>query len=171
MHILHPPPDRLPPQQYHDYQHRPPHPSHPQTRGKKKQARKPDLLVVRLLQDVTSYGRRGAIIPAPVGLMRNTWYPHRLAEYVTPAEVKTLSPNAVGARDHGFDVKVEKKKLLLESLPEAKMAEEEAELDEVELPPEQEGARRGVEEPERISVCQFHASSLSDLVADEFEQS
>jgi len=45
---------------------------------------------VHLLQNVPGYGRRGAVIPIPPGLMRNEWFPHRMAEYVTRGKLQEL---------------------------------------------------------------------------------
>ncbi|KAI9813721.1 MAG: hypothetical protein M1832_006094 [Thelocarpon impressellum] len=58
-----------------------------QLRGKKKLAKQSSAFRVKLLQDISPYGRRGAIVPVPAGRMRNDWYPRGVAEYVTEAQL------------------------------------------------------------------------------------
>lgn len=61
-----------------------------QTRGKK--TKKPDQrVVVRLLQDITQYGRRDTIMRIERGRMRNFWYPNGMAEYMTSARIQELA--------------------------------------------------------------------------------
>ncbi|KAI9832935.1 MAG: hypothetical protein M1819_003965 [Sarea resinae] len=74
-----------------------------QIRGKKKLARPTSSIRVRLLQDVTRYGRQGAIVPIAAGRMRNRWYPEGMAEYVTEAQLKHLQSQEVPMeRDFNF---------------------------------------------------------------------
>ncbi|EPE09233.1 ribosomal protein l9 rnase h1 [Ophiostoma piceae UAMH 11346] len=60
-----------------------------QTRGKK-QYRNPDGVVVRLLEDVTRFGRKDTILRVARGRMRNKWYPDGTAEYVTGSRLSEL---------------------------------------------------------------------------------
>ena len=74
-----------------------------QIRGKKKMVRGPDVSTVRLLQDVPTFGRKGSVVPVSVGLMRNDWYPRRVAEYVPYMQKKELKTNNVALeRDFEF---------------------------------------------------------------------
>jgi hypothetical protein len=60
-------------------------------------------VTVRLRRSVTSFGRKGALVPVPRGQMRNEWFPRGIAEYVTAPELKTLRINKVAMeRDYGF---------------------------------------------------------------------
>ncbi|KAI4167865.1 MAG: hypothetical protein LQ343_006879 [Gyalolechia ehrenbergii] len=78
-------------------------PFHGQIRGKKKTARQPHIINVRLLEDIRGYGRKGSIIPVAPGRMRNIYYPQRKAEYVTAAQMRTISPTDILAeRDFNF---------------------------------------------------------------------
>ncbi|CAK7270633.1 hypothetical protein SEPCBS57363_004201 [Sporothrix epigloea] len=61
-----------------------------QTRGKKTKRRREQGVVVRLLEDVTQYGRRETILRVERGRMRNFWYPNGMAEYMTSARLATL---------------------------------------------------------------------------------
>ncbi|KAL6718962.1 Fructose-bisphosphate aldolase 1 [Lecanora helva] len=77
-----------------------------QLRGKKKSAKRPTTIKVRLLQDITGYGRKGSITPVEPGRMRNTWYPRQKAEYVTAASLEGVKPqDLVAERDFTFGVK------------------------------------------------------------------
>lgn len=100
-------------------------PFHRQLRGKKKTAKRPTTINVKLLQDIPGYGRKGtvsilyqtlktiltdiiagSITPVEPGRMRNTWYPRQRAEYVTAATLQGVKPQAVVAeRDFTFGVK------------------------------------------------------------------
>lgn len=93
--------------------------SHEQTRGKKKLA-KVSTVNVKLLQNIPGYGRRGetlynngqsacanmfkgSIIPATAGLVRNVWFPRRMAEYMPDTKLKELGIDAdTVARDPTF---------------------------------------------------------------------
>ncbi|CAK7210521.1 hypothetical protein SCUCBS95973_000811 [Sporothrix curviconia] len=61
-----------------------------QTRGKKTNRRREQGVVVRLLEDVTQYGRRETILRVERGRMRNFWYPNGMAEYMTSARLAAL---------------------------------------------------------------------------------
>ncbi|KYG41930.1 hypothetical protein M433DRAFT_147243 [Acidomyces richmondensis BFW] len=65
-------------------------PSLPSSRGKKKLARPSTTLPVRLLKDVPSFGRKGAIVPIPRGQMRNVWFPASIATYLPHSELRAL---------------------------------------------------------------------------------
>ncbi|KAI4086505.1 MAG: hypothetical protein LQ339_009032 [Xanthoria mediterranea] len=76
---------------------------HQQVRGKKKNAKGPHIVNVRLLEDIRGYGRKGSIIPIAPGRMRNIYYPQRKAEYVTKAQMQTTNQKDVMAeRDFSF---------------------------------------------------------------------
>lgn len=77
-----------------------------QVRGKKKLVKQTNV-TVRLLRDVTRYGRSGAIIPVPAGRMRNEFFPRRMAEYTTPALIKELGlEGQTFERDFSFGLKI-----------------------------------------------------------------
>jgi len=76
-----------------------------QVRGKKKAA-KVTTVKVRLLQNVPRYGREGSIIPVTAGLMRNAWFPRRMAEYMTTAKLAALGKKDIEVtRDSAFGSK------------------------------------------------------------------
>lgn len=95
---------------------------HQQVRGKKKNAKGPHIVNVRLLEDIRGYGRKGhypdptsfqvsmlilpcpgSIIPIAPGRMRNIYYPQRKAEYVTKAQMQTTNQKDLMAeRDFSF---------------------------------------------------------------------
>ncbi|KAL8805824.1 MAG: hypothetical protein Q9182_001736 [Xanthomendoza sp. 2 TL-2023] len=78
---------------------------HQQIRGKKKNAKGPHIINVRLLEDIRGYGRKGSIIPIAPGRMRNIYFPQRKAEYVTAAQMRTTNPKDILAeRDYSFGV-------------------------------------------------------------------
>jgi hypothetical protein len=101
-----------------------------QIRGKKKLA-KVSTVKVHLLQNVPGYGRRGnfnhpmhdyhketrvnsqlgAVVPVTAGVMRNIWYPKRMAEYLTAAKLQELGVkrDAVLERDSSFRSKTERR--------------------------------------------------------------
>ncbi|KAI9776770.1 MAG: hypothetical protein M1835_005432 [Candelina submexicana] len=83
--------------------------SRQQIRGKKKTVRPASNIKVRLLEDVSGYGRQGAIVPVAAGRMRNKWYPERLAEYMTDTHLKSLNLQGVSVeRDSTFRPEREK---------------------------------------------------------------
>ncbi|KAI9892389.1 MAG: hypothetical protein M1814_001591 [Vezdaea aestivalis] len=61
-----------------------------QIRGKKKQARLPRMVIVRLKKKIKDFGEAGSIVPIVPGGMRNEWLPRHLAEYVTDQELEAL---------------------------------------------------------------------------------
>ena len=67
-----------------------PSPATTQTRGKKTNRRREQGVVVRLLEDVTQYGRRDTVLRVERGRMRNFWYPNGMAEYMTSARLAAL---------------------------------------------------------------------------------
>lgn len=67
-----------------------------QTRGKKTK-RRDQGVVVRLLEDVTQFGRRETILRVERGRMRNFWYPNGTAEYMTSARMAELGVSATDA--------------------------------------------------------------------------
>ncbi|KAK4495922.1 hypothetical protein PRZ48_013190 [Zasmidium cellare] len=66
-----------------------------QVRGKKKMAKSDGNVPVRLLKDLTGFGKQGSIIPVPRGEMRNKFFPQRIAEYVPLSELRHLRANSV----------------------------------------------------------------------------
>jgi Ribosomal protein L9, N-terminal domain len=104
-------------------------PGHQQIRGKKRLA-KVSTVKVHLLQNVPGYGRRGillslryystlidanlqpgAVIPVTRGMMRNIWYPKKMAEYLTTAKLQQLGVKKDTAveRDSTFRSNTERK--------------------------------------------------------------
>ena len=105
-------------------------PRHPQIRGKKRLA-KISTVKVHLLQNVPGYGRRGnilllrhffrvpddtnlypgAVIPVTAGMMRNIWFPKKMAEYLTTARLQQLGVKKDTAveRDSTFRSNTERK--------------------------------------------------------------
>jgi hypothetical protein len=76
-----------------------------QVRGKKKMARAPTTVTVRLTKDVPTFGRKGSYIPISIGRMRNNFFPTRAAEYVTSAQLKDMkAKNITAERDFQFGV-------------------------------------------------------------------
>ncbi|KAI7151357.1 hypothetical protein D0869_11547 [Hortaea werneckii] len=76
-----------------------------QVRGKKKLANGSNTVSVRLLKDVKTFGRKGAIVPISIGQMRNNWFPRRVAEYIAVPELKTLKlKNIAAERDFDYGV-------------------------------------------------------------------
>ncbi|SLM41051.1 Ribosomal protein L9/RNase H1, N-terminal [Lasallia pustulata] len=66
-------------------------PFHRQLRGKKKSTKQPHIVNVRLLRDIETYGRQGAVIPVAPGRMRNIWYPRGMAEYMTDTQLRGMN--------------------------------------------------------------------------------
>ena len=94
-----------------------------QVRGKKKIVNTTSTVPVRLLKNVKTFGKKGkhqcvlalsegsliadlgAIVPISVGMMRNTWFPRHIAEYVTLPERRTLRlKNVAIERDFEFGI-------------------------------------------------------------------
>ncbi|KAI0172240.1 hypothetical protein GGR52DRAFT_460313 [Hypoxylon sp. FL1284] len=87
-------------------------PSLTQTRGvKTTKAEEEDLqgIPVRLLRDITGFGRKHAIIRVKPGRMRNRWFPKSQAEYMTRQRFTELglTPAAIGVRDRTFGMKLQ----------------------------------------------------------------
>ncbi|KAJ4304945.1 hypothetical protein N0V90_000473 [Kalmusia sp. IMI 367209] len=81
---------------------------HQQTRNKSKAAREAERnIVVKLLHDVPRFGRAGSYVPINPALMRNRWFPSRVADYVPALQLKQLKAQDVDmTRDATFGVKV-----------------------------------------------------------------
>ncbi|KAK5132677.1 hypothetical protein LTR08_008721 [Meristemomyces frigidus] len=73
-----------------------------QVRGKKTLANAASTVPVRLLKNVKTFGRRGAVVPISMGQMRNDWFPRNIAGYITAAELKTLRDTNV-PMERNFD--------------------------------------------------------------------
>ncbi|KAK4245625.1 alcohol acetyltransferase-domain-containing protein [Corynascus novoguineensis] len=58
-------------------------------------------VVVRLLEDIPRFGRKDAVFRIERGRMRNQWFPHKRAEYMTPARFRELglTRDDIGERD------------------------------------------------------------------------
>ncbi|KAL6711135.1 hypothetical protein ACN47E_005666 [Coniothyrium glycines] len=80
-----------------------------QTRHISKKAKEAERnIVVKLLKDVPRFGRAGAYVPLNPSLMRNRWFPARVADYVPAAQIKQLKLEDVDlARDFSFGVRVD----------------------------------------------------------------
>ncbi|KAF2473323.1 uncharacterized protein BDR25DRAFT_257691 [Lindgomyces ingoldianus] len=78
-----------------------------QVRSKSKAAREAERnIVVKLRRDVPRFGRAGSYIPIAPAMMRNQWFPFRIADYVTPPQLKQLKAEGVTmARDVEFGVR------------------------------------------------------------------
>lgn len=87
-------------------------PAGQQIRGKKKVA-KATTINVKLRANVAGFGRKGSIVPVPPGVMRNTWFPKKMAEYQTQAQLKELG-DVVIERDSTFGSPQEKERLARE---------------------------------------------------------
>ncbi|ELR02631.1 hypothetical protein VC83_01032 [Pseudogymnoascus destructans] len=76
-----------------------------QVRGKKRLA-KVSTVNVRLLKNVARYGKEGSVIPLPPGRMRNQFFPRRMAEYMTQAQIKEAGlENVTLERNFTFGIK------------------------------------------------------------------
>ncbi|KAK0104598.1 hypothetical protein ONS95_004884 [Cadophora gregata] len=87
-------------------------PARQQARGKKKLASaKIQTVKVHLLQNIPGYGRRGAVIPVTSGVMRNIWYPKKMAEYLTMEKLQNLGlkKDSVVERDSTFQTRAVRK--------------------------------------------------------------
>ncbi|GAB7339386.1 hypothetical protein MBLNU457_6024t1 [Dothideomycetes sp. NU457] len=102
--------------------------------------RHPDLATVRLLEDVPTFGRKGAFVTVSVGMMRNEWYPRRLADYVPYTQKKELKANDVST-ERDFDFMAERPEE--DSLEEAAIRDAAAQ--------ELEARRQQLLEVERVS--------------------
>ncbi|RDW94493.1 hypothetical protein BP5796_00256 [Coleophoma crateriformis] len=74
-----------------------------QIRGKKKLAKTPSRVTIKLLKHVPKYGRMGTILQIPPGLMRNDFYPRKVAEYVTAAQLHEMGEDRIVERDRSFN--------------------------------------------------------------------
>lgn len=63
-------------------------------------------VMVQLIKDMPTYGRAGAYVPINPSLMRNRWFPARVANYVPVAQLKQLKASQVEmTRDVSFGVR------------------------------------------------------------------
>ncbi|TVY18456.1 hypothetical protein LARI1_G004413 [Lachnellula arida] len=65
-------------------------PAGQQIRGKKKTARTANKVNALLRENIDGYGKQGTVISVTAGMMRNQWFPQRLAEYATAAKLQEL---------------------------------------------------------------------------------
>ncbi|KAL5120618.1 hypothetical protein ACEQ8H_001366 [Pleosporales sp. CAS-2024a] len=79
-----------------------------QTRRLSKKAKEAERhIVVRLLHDVPRYGRAGSYVPLNPSLMRNRWFPARVADYVPAVQLQQLRAQDVAvARDLAFGLRL-----------------------------------------------------------------
>ncbi|KAG9248797.1 hypothetical protein BJ878DRAFT_287734 [Calycina marina] len=84
------------------------YPSRQQVRWKKFVAKAPAAVKVQLLQNVPGYGKKGSIVPITPGVMRNIWYPRRMAGYVTMAKLQELG-DITAERDFVFGTNKQRK--------------------------------------------------------------
>ncbi|KAF1959917.1 hypothetical protein CC80DRAFT_313110 [Byssothecium circinans] len=77
-----------------------------QTRNKSKAAKEAERnIIVKLLLDIPRFGRAGSYIPINPALMRNRWFPARIADYVPAVQLKQLKAQGVEmGRDPTFGV-------------------------------------------------------------------
>ncbi|KAK4239439.1 alcohol acetyltransferase-domain-containing protein [Achaetomium macrosporum] len=76
-----------------------------QSRAKSNHLRPRDQgVVVRLLEDIPKFGRKDSIFRVERGRMRNEWYPHKKAEYMTASRFRELglTRDDIGERDTTF---------------------------------------------------------------------
>jgi len=74
-----------------------------QIRGKKKNAKKPTHISVKLLSDMAAYGRKGRIVPISAGRMRIDFFPRGIADYLTLSELKELKRSETAVtRDRSY---------------------------------------------------------------------
>ncbi|KAB9006563.1 hypothetical protein FH972_026917 [Carpinus fangiana] len=77
--------------------------AHQQIRGKSKIGKKATTIAVRLRQDLPEYGRSGSIVAVPMGVMRNAFYPQRIADYISMSEKLQMKRDGIVAeRDPTF---------------------------------------------------------------------
>ncbi|KAF2852337.1 hypothetical protein T440DRAFT_392715 [Plenodomus tracheiphilus IPT5] len=64
-------------------------------------------IVVKLLKDIPKYGRAGSYVQLNPSLMRNRWFPARLANYVPATQMKQLKASEVDtSRDFSYGVRL-----------------------------------------------------------------
>ncbi|CAA9966641.1 ribosomal protein l9 rnase h1 [Pyrenophora teres f. maculata] len=78
-----------------------------QTRNISKKAKEAERnIIVKLLKDMPRFGRAGSYVPLNPSLMRNRWFPARVADYVPATQLKQLkAQDADMARDFTFGVR------------------------------------------------------------------
>lgn len=79
-----------------------------QTRNISKKAKEAERnIVVKLLKDVPRFGRAGSYVPLNPSLMRNRWFPARVADYVPATQMKQLKAQDVDmGRDFSYGVRL-----------------------------------------------------------------
>lgn len=79
-----------------------------QTRSISKKAKEAERnIVVKLLKDVPRFGRAGSYVPLNPSLMRNRWFPARVADYVPAVQLKQMKAQEVDmARDFSYGVRL-----------------------------------------------------------------
>ncbi|AEO54222.1 hypothetical protein MYCTH_2115071 [Thermothelomyces thermophilus ATCC 42464] len=78
-----------------------------QVRAKSNRLRPRDQgVIVRLLEDIPRFGRKDAVFRIERGRMRNQWFPHKRAEYMTPSRFRELglTRDDIGERDTTFGI-------------------------------------------------------------------
>ncbi|KAH8732515.1 hypothetical protein GQ44DRAFT_602853 [Phaeosphaeriaceae sp. PMI808] len=79
-----------------------------QTRNISKKAKEAERnIVVKLLKNVPRYGRAGVYVPLNPSLMRNRWFPARVADYVPAVQLKQLKTQELDmSRDFTYGVRL-----------------------------------------------------------------
>ncbi|KAF2097573.1 hypothetical protein NA57DRAFT_58149 [Rhizodiscina lignyota] len=78
-------------------------PPRQQIRGKKKRSQGPLTMPVKLLRDLTGFGKAGAFVPITSGQFRNDWYPKGIADYIPHRQLKELKlQNVPFERNHSY---------------------------------------------------------------------
>ncbi|KAH9871728.1 hypothetical protein J1614_005984 [Plenodomus biglobosus] len=79
-----------------------------QTRTLSKKAKEDERnIIVKLLKDVPRYGRAGSYVPLNPSLMRNRWFPARIANYVPATQMKQLKASDIDtSRDFSYGVRI-----------------------------------------------------------------
>ncbi|KAF1978609.1 hypothetical protein BU23DRAFT_550025 [Bimuria novae-zelandiae CBS 107.79] len=154
---------------------------HPQgqTRNLTKAAKEAERnIVVKLLQDIPRFGRAGSYVAINPSLMRNKWFPARVAEYVPTLQLKQLKAQDVDTnRDATFGVKApleevdeddseqqQSKQHYVRPIEiELLSAERSMELIDTFVPPTIDFARQVIEQDE-VETKRYGASNAADIL-------
>ncbi|KAF9740268.1 hypothetical protein PMIN06_010409 [Paraphaeosphaeria minitans] len=149
-----------------------------QTRNISKAAKEAERnIVVKLREDIPRYGRAGSYVPINPALMRNKWFPARVADYVPAVQLKQLKAQDVDMnRDATFGVKAaleEAEEEVEVSRPrqhyvrpieiEQLSAERSMELIDTFVPPTIDFARQLIEQ-EKTETKRYGASNAADIL-------
>ncbi|KAK7191288.1 hypothetical protein DPSP01_008358 [Paraphaeosphaeria sporulosa] len=149
-----------------------------QTRNISKAAKEAERnIVVKLREDIPRFGRAGSYVPINPALMRNKWFPARVADYVPAVQLKQLKAQDVDMnRDATFGVKAtleEAEEEVEVSRPrqhyvrpieiEQLSAERSMELIDTFVPPTIDFARQLIEQ-EKTETKRYGASNAADIL-------